>query len=83
MPVRVITLALCLLLAACSQLTQENYAQLKPGMQRAEVDALLGRPTQCSGAMGLSSCTWGDSERYITVQFAGDQVLLFSGKGLR
>lgn len=52
-------------------------------MSRAEVEALLGKPTQCSGALGLSSCTWGDTERYVSVQFAGDQVLLFSGKGLR
>lgn len=80
---RLFILPLCLLLAACSRLTQENYAQLSPGMSRAKVEALLGKPTQCSGALGLSSCTWGDTERYVSVQFAGDQVLLFSGKGLR
>lgn len=80
---RLAVLSLCLLLAACSRLTPENYAQLTPGMARAEVEALLGKPTQCAGALGLSSCTWGDSERYVSVQFAGDQVLLFSAKGLR
>ena len=80
---RLAILPLCLLLAACSKLTQENYAQLEAGMPRAEVEALLGKPTQCSGALGLSSCTWGDSERYVSVQYAGDQVLLFSGRGLR
>ena len=83
MPPRLAILPLCLLLAACSKLTQENYTQLKPGMARAEVESLLGKPTQCSGALGLSSCTWGDTERYVSVQYAGDQVLLFSSKGLR
>lgn len=80
---RLAVVSLCLLFAACSRLTPENYAQLSAGMARAEVEALLGKPTQCAGALGLSSCTWGDSERYVSVQFAGDQVLLFSAKGLR
>ena len=80
---RFVILPLCLLLAACSNLTQENYSRLKPGMARAEVESLLGKPSQCSGALGLSSCTWGDTERYVSVQYAGDQVLLFSAKGLR
>ena len=75
---RFLVLPLCLVLAACNKLTQENYAQLKPGMVRADVEALLGKPTQCSGALGLSSCTWGDAKHYISMQYAGDQVLFFS-----
>ncbi|MET1081157.1 MAG: outer membrane protein assembly factor BamE [Pseudomonas sp.] len=84
MPLRSIALlSLCLLLAACNKLTQENYAQLTAGMDRTEVQALLGDPTECSGALGLSSCTWGDEQRFISVQYAGDKVLLFSGQGLK
>ena len=74
---------LCLLLAGCNQLTAENYDKLRPGMKRAEVERLLGAPTECKGALGLSSCNWGDSKRYISIQFAGDEVMLFSGSGLR
>lgn len=76
-------LACCVLLAACSKINQENYAKLEAGMTRAEVESLLGGPTECSGALGMSSCTWGDQQRFISVQYAGDKVLMFSGKGLK
>ncbi|MGV8546925.1 hypothetical protein ACV35P_35235, partial [Pseudomonas aeruginosa] len=32
---------------------------------------------------GMSSCTWGDEEAFISVQFAAATALLFSGKGLK
>ncbi|GAB3381193.1 outer membrane protein assembly factor BamE domain-containing protein [Azotobacter armeniacus] len=77
-------LSLCLLLAACNdKLNQENYSRLKPGMTRTDVEQLLGKPTDCSGAFGFSSCTWGDQQTFISVQYGGDKVLLFSGQGLR
>lgn len=77
-------LSLCLLLAACKdRLNQENYSRLKPGMLRTEVEQLLGKPTECSGALGFSSCTWGDQQAFISIQFGGDKVLLFSGQGLQ
>lgn len=84
MSLRVITLlAACLLLAACNKVNQDNYAQLKPGMAKDEVEGLLGKPSECAGALGMSSCTWGDEQRFISVQYAGDKVMMFSGKGLQ
>ncbi|GAB6390307.1 outer membrane protein assembly factor BamE domain-containing protein [Stutzerimonas marianensis] len=71
------------LLAACSPVTQENFAKLKAGMSRAEVEELLGKPGECAGALGMSSCTWGQKNRFISVQFAGDKVMMFSGQGLK
>jgi hypothetical protein len=44
---------------------------------------LLGKPADCSGALGMSSCTWGDKNSFISVQYAGDKVLMFSGQGLK
>lgn len=76
-------LPLLLLLGACSKVTEANYAKLTAGMEKAEVQALLGAPSECSGALGMSSCTWGDEKTSISVQFAADKVLLFSGKGLK
>ncbi|MDX1299160.1 MAG: outer membrane protein assembly factor BamE [Pseudomonas sp.] len=76
-------LAGCLFLAACNKVNQDNYAKLKPGMSKVEVENLLGKPSECAGALGISSCTWGDEQRFISVQYAGEQVLLFSGKGLK
>ncbi|MGB4075387.1 outer membrane protein assembly factor BamE domain-containing protein [Pseudomonas sp.] len=84
MSLRVVALlAGCLLLAACNKVSQDNYSQLKPGMSKAEVESLLGNPTECAGALGMSSCTWGDEQRFISVQYAGDKVMMFSGKGLK
>ena len=76
-------LSLCVFLAACSKINQENYSKLKSGMTKAQVEQLLGAPTECSGALGMSSCTWGDEKSFISVQFAADQVLLYSGQGLK
>ena len=76
-------LSFCVLLAACSKVNQENYAKLKTGMTKAEVEALIGEPTECAGAIGLTSCTWGDEKAFISVQFAADKVMLFSGQGLK
>lgn len=78
-----LVVGLCLLLAACNKINAENFAKLKSGMLRSEVDTLLGAPTECKGALGVTSCTWGDDKSYISIQFAGDKVVLFSGEGLR
>src|SRR3546814_10471723 len=84
MPLRTPLLIACVvLLAACSPITQENFAKLKPGMERVEVEQLLGKPSECAGALGMSSCTWGEKKRFISVQFAGDKVMMFCGKGLK
>ncbi|MFC0709886.1 hypothetical protein [Azorhizophilus paspali] len=84
MSLRFALLSFCLLLAACDGgLNQENYSRLKPGMLRGEVEQMLGKPAECSGALGFSSCTWGDQRTFISIQFGGDKVLMFSGQGLR
>ncbi|WP_252271746.1 outer membrane protein assembly factor BamE [Pseudomonas subflava] len=82
-PRHLVALAACVLLAACNKINQENYSQLKAGMPKGEVENLLGSPTECSGAIGLTSCTWGDETSFISVQFAGDKVMMFSGQGLK
>ncbi|WP_442110440.1 outer membrane protein assembly factor BamE domain-containing protein [Pseudomonas sp. NUPR-001] len=76
-------LSLCVFLTACNKINQENYSQLKSGMTKAEVEKLLGAPKDCSGALGMSSCTWGDEKTFISVQYAADKVLMYSGQGLK
>ena len=80
---RIALLAVCIAMAACSKINQENYSKLDAGMAKADVEKLLGKPAECSGALGISSCTWGDQKTFISVQFAGDKVLMFSGQGLK
>ncbi|KQQ53953.1 hypothetical protein ASF84_19345 [Pseudomonas sp. Leaf127] len=76
-------LASLVLLSACNKINQENYSKLSAGMPKAQVDAMLGSPTECSGALGISSCTWGNEQTFISVQYAGDKVVMFSGQGLK
>ena len=77
-----ILLGACLLLTACSKINQENYSKLSVGMTKAEVETLLGSAAECSGAVGLTSCNWGDEKSNISVQFAADKVVVFSANGL-
>ncbi|MDD1014036.1 outer membrane protein assembly factor BamE domain-containing protein [Pseudomonas rubra] len=76
-------LSLCVFLTACNKINQENYSQLKSGMTKVEVEKLLGAPADCSGALGMSSCTWGDEKTFISIQYAADKVLMYSGQGLK
>lgn len=83
MRLRSLVLLGCVVLVACGKVNQDNYAKLHAGMTKAEVENLLGSPTECSGALGMSSCTWGDQVSFISVQYAGDQVMMYSAKGLK
>jgi hypothetical protein len=76
-------LSLCVLLTACNKINQENYSKIHAGMNKAEVEQLLGTARDCSGALGMSSCTWGDKDAFISVQYAGDKVVIYSGQGLK
>jgi hypothetical protein len=76
-------LSFCVLLAACSKINQENYSKISAGMSRVQIEQLLGTPTECSGALGMASCTWGDKQTFISVQYAADKVVLYSGQGLK
>ena len=78
-----ILLSAALLLTACSKINQENYSKLSVGMSKAEVETLLGSAAECSGAVGLASCNWGDDKSGISVQFAADKVVVFSANGLK
>lgn len=80
---RAALLASLLLAAACSKLTAANYEQLKVGMRYAEVKALLGEPDRCSDVLGAKHCVWGDEQKHITVNFVGDQAILFSAENVR
>lgn len=72
-----------ILLAACGKLTVENYDKLKVGMPYTEVKQILGTPTSCSDVLGVKSCTWGDEQRAIKVNFIADQVIVFSAENIR
>lgn len=76
--------ALCLAvaLAACSKVTQENYARIQDGMSEQEVHAILGAPAESSSVtiLGLSgtSSKWQSGDAVVTIQFANGKVRLKS-----
>ena len=77
-----VALGLALALAACSKVTQENYARIQDGMTEAEVHAILGKPAESSSVtiLGLSgtSSKWTADGAMITIQFANGKVRLKS-----
>jgi hypothetical protein len=77
-------IAIAVLLAACSKVTQENYAKIQDGMSEQEVIALLGPASETGGVslLGLSggSSTWVAKDAVITIQFVNGKVI---GKSIR
>ena len=77
-----VIIACGLLASSCSNLTQENYDKIRVGMSYAETVTLLGKDHRCDSALGLKNCAWGGEDKYVRIQFLGDKVVLFTGKGL-
>jgi hypothetical protein len=81
-PAFAILFAALLLLAACSRVTQDNFARIQDGMTEQEVAAILGSPTESSSAsvLGISgtSSTWTGGDAVITVRFVNGKVALKS-----
>jgi hypothetical protein len=75
--------AICLLLAACSKVSADNYAKIKVGMEYKEVASILGNPASCDDVAGFKACRWGDDKSQIAVRFAGDKVVLHSAENIR
>lgn len=75
---RGLALTALLLLAACSKVTQENFAKIQDGMSEAEVHTLLGKPGESSNitVLGLSgtSSRWVSNDGMIAVQFVNGKV---------
>jgi hypothetical protein len=69
-----------LLIAACSKVTQENFAKIQEGMSEQEVMALLGSPTESNSVniLGVSGTAsrWAKRDAVITVSFVNGKVAL-------
>ena len=82
--VRLVTaLAVMAILFGCSKLTMENYSKIKMGLKYPDVVKILGKPDSCSEALFAKSCVWGNDQKNITVQFMGDNVVLFTSKNIK
>lgn len=74
-----------LVLTGCGdrRLTMDNYERLSTGMTRAEVEAILGDPSECSGVVLFDNCRWGSNERFIQAQFVDGEVMAYQYRGLK
>lgn len=79
----IVLLVLVALLAGCSKLTAENYAKIKTGIEYGEVVKILGKPDTCSEALFVKSCTWGNEQKNITVNFVSDKAILSSSRNIK
>jgi 3-hydroxyacyl-CoA dehydrogenase len=80
MNLRAFAFAAILLLAACSKITQDNFARIQDGMSEQEVTAILGSPTESSSTSVLNmtgtASRWADKETVIVVRFVNGKVVL-------
>lgn len=74
--------ALVVLVAACSKVSERNFAKIQDGMTEEEVSAILGKPTEAQSVavLGVSGTTsrWEGNGAVITVRFVNGKVALKS-----
>ncbi|MCE0496417.1 MAG: outer membrane protein assembly factor BamE [Methylacidiphilales bacterium] len=77
------TIAVLILVTACSKLTEDNLQKIHNGMSTDEVKAILGTPTdvQSSGALGItgSTYTYHTSTSDVKITFLNDKVIATEG----
>ncbi|MEQ3514315.1 DUF3862 domain-containing protein [Pseudoalteromonas sp. BZB3] len=80
---KLLLVAALLTLAGCSKVNKENYDKIKVGMDKAEVEAIIGSADSCEEKTLHTNCVWGEEEKNITITLVSDKVTLFSSKGLK
>jgi hypothetical protein len=76
------TVALCVMLIACSRVSQSNFDKIQPGMSMEQIVAILGEPSDSQsitfGGLSGTSATWKNHDATITVQFLNDKMQIKS-----
>jgi hypothetical protein len=72
--------ALALVVAACSKISEENFAKIQEGMTEQEVLTILGTPTESNGVsvLGVSGAAWRwvGRDAIIVVHFVNGKAAL-------
>jgi hypothetical protein len=78
MKTRALLLVALLLLAACSKITQDNFAKVQDGMSEPDVKALLGPPTSTSSVqvlgIGGTHSIWEGGGAVVSIRFVNGKV---------
>lgn len=73
-----VAVALLALAAACSKVSQENFAKIQNGMTEEAVHAILGSPDESTSreVLGIKGAlsTWKSGDAVITIRFVGGKV---------
>ena len=79
---KLLIIAATLSLAACSKVSLENYEKIKVGMDKTEVETILGSADNCVETTLHTNCVWGDEAKNIEITLVSDKVTLYSKHGL-
>ena len=80
---KLLLIAALLTLAGCSKVNKENYDKIKVGMDKGDVEAIIGSAESCEEKTLHTNCLWGSEKKNITIKFVTNKVTLFSSKGLK
>jgi hypothetical protein len=82
MKARLVALILTVAIAACSRISEENFAKVQEGMSEQDVMKILGKPSETNSVniLGVSGtmARWVGRDAVITVRFVNDKVALKS-----
>ncbi|MDP2634807.1 MAG: DUF3862 domain-containing protein [Pseudoalteromonas sp.] len=79
---KILIIAATLSLAACSKVSLENYEKISIGMDKTQVEAILGSADNCVEKTLHTNCVWGDETKNIEITLVSDKVSLYSKTGL-
>ncbi|KID56927.1 hypothetical protein N473_20380 [Pseudoalteromonas luteoviolacea CPMOR-1] len=79
---KLLAIAALISLTACSKVSIENYEKISVGMEKAELEQVLGSADSCEEKTLHTNCVWGNESKNITVTLVSGRVTLFSKKGL-
>lgn len=79
---KLLIIAAALSLTACSKVSVENYEKIEIGMDKSEVEAILGSADNCVEKTLHTNCIWGDEGKNIDITLVSNKVSLYSKTGL-
>ncbi|CAH9060581.1 hypothetical protein PSECIP111951_02311 [Pseudoalteromonas holothuriae] len=80
---KLLVTAAILTLVGCSKVNIENYNKVTVGMDKTEIEAILGSADNCEEKTLHTNCIWGNEDQHIKVTLVSEKVTLYTQKGLK
>lgn len=78
----IVVVMVVFILVGCLKVNLENYEKIKIGMDKVEVEVILGLVDKCEEKIFYINCIWGSKDKNIEIILVLDKVLLYSKIGL-